>query len=938
MSEVAERAAEEFLAAAYPDERERERAERWLGLMACQGGGGRILWWEIPGLAPGRAVLLVRRVVLGVAVVLVIGWGSYVGIAMSTTGLVGGYAVVLFAATRWVGAVFFAQFRRTPARPRQPARLRLSAPRAIRPRWPRGRKEAGQLLGGALLLGLGILPALVRQWSVRAAELPGATPAGAYRAERMACLATGLAWAPAGLLLGVLPGLGTSVLFEVVAAHVVLVVAWAALLSGSYPLLKLSELVMSADWEDRVRFLPLLEDAADRGVLLRARSGYEIRDQALQARLLASGKAALRDHAELRARRLARPSVRATLVKHLTRRGRVRVCADFTAGAIAAAAVGIGILIAGHGGVVGHPGGGRAGWLVFPVSAFLGALAGGLAGGVMFWLLFLVASGSETTLSYLPRRSRRARLGLAAVAAATTAALVATEGTILAEIVAFVLPAALVTACGTWAGVLAFRRTRAFRRRWQRAAPDVVAAATIGATLLLLVDHRLLTSLPAAGLLFPAAAWGSFLLWRAMSGSERLAIKAAADLAFALVLGGVLVLLLVWLANVLDMPRAEVAALRGVLDRVGALADLPWWAWTCAWLLLAAASLAFIRWPGRLKTAAKRFERWQAVTVTEITERALTGLHVGLLTIVFVGLAAPPAVTSTLGRRLSAAYEVAFQRELVEQGEVAAYTAIATQLAAQPTSPVLSRLVTSLHDISPPEDRQGASSTETDNARRIGEAQALALGLAAAPSLDPTARAAAAAARMTDQPAEPSDLSGRAADVQHEESEEDDTAKRVEVAGDLAAKVVASLIAVPSLSDNEVVQVVREYLAGLIEDSPLKDTFAAWIERLPGAKSPPGAAAEVVPVPERLEQAATAELSAAFSAAGDDDPVNDPFATDPALTKAQAEDPLDGAVSIINQARYAQDQSGSCAGCSVPGNSDEDLPGEAPPEDHVEDP
>ncbi|HEY1668231.1 MAG TPA: hypothetical protein VGG54_21285 [Trebonia sp.] len=931
MSEVAPRAAEEFLAAAYPDERERERAVRWLGLMTCQ-GDGQIFWWQVPGLAPARVVLTVRRVVLGVAVALVFGWGSYVGIALSHTGLIGAYAIVLFFMTRWVGSRFFSRSRRSPAR------LRPSSPRAIRPRWPRGRKEAGQLLGGALVLGLGILPALVRQWTGPAAKLPGVTPAVAYRDERLACLATGLACAPAGMLLGALPALGTGVLPEVVAAHAVLVVAWAALLSGSYPLLKLSELVLSADWEDRVRFLPLLEDAADRGVLLRGSVGYQIRDEAVRARLIASGRGALEDHAALRARRLARGGVRTFFVRHLTKKGRRRAGADCTAGAIGAAAIGIGIFIAGHGGVVGHPGSGRAGWLVFPVSLLIGVVVGALGGGVMSWLLFLVAGTSEMTLSYAPPLSRRARLSLAAVAVGAAAVLIAAEGTVLAEIVAFVLPAALVMACGTWAGVLAIRRTRGLRRRWQRAAPDLVVAATIGATLLLLVDHRLLTSLPAAGLLFPAAAWGALLLWRRMSGSERLPVKAAADLVFALLLGGVVVLLLVWLANLLGMPRAEVAALREVLDRVGALADLPWWAWTGAWLLLAAASLAFIRWPGRLKAAAKRFERWQAVTVTEITERALTGLHVGLLTIVFVGLAAPPAVTSTLGRRLSAAYEVAFQRELAEEGEVAAYTAIATQLAAQPRSPVLGHLVTSIHDISPPPDQLDASATETENAHRIGEAQALALALAAAPSLDPTARAAATAAGLTDQPTEPSDLGGRAADVQQEESKEDDTAKRVEVAGDLAAKVVASLVSIPSLSDNEVFQVVREYLAGLIEDSPLKDTFAAWIERLPGAKPPPDAAAEVVPVPERLEQAATAELSAAFTAAGDDDPVTDPLATDPALTRAQAEDPLAGAVDLINQARYAQDQSGPCAGCSVPGNSDDNLPGEAPPEDHVEEP
>jgi hypothetical protein len=927
VSEVAERAGEEFLAAAYPDERERAHAERWLGLLACLAGRGRIYWWKIPGLAPAQLVLAVRRLVLSVAIAAVVGWGCYVGLVLSTSGLIGAYAIALFLGLRWAGPALVARLRR-PA-----AQLRLDPPRELRPHWPRGQQEAGQLFRGVLLLGLGILPVLVRLWSRRSTETD---PAGAYRDERLACLATGLAWAPVGLLLGVLSGLGSSVLFEVVAAHVLLAVAVGVLLSGPYPLLKLSELVLSADWQDRVRFLSLLEDAADRGVLRRTAGGYEFRDAALLAQLTASGRAALAAQAETHAGRLARKGARSAIVRHLTPRGRKRACADFTAGAIAAAAVGFGILTASHRGP------GPVDWVLYPLSALIGVLAGLPAGAIMLLLVRIVHVGSEMTLTYLPRLSRKRRLGLAAAAAVLVAALVAAAGTVLAEIVAFVLPAALVLACGGWACVFAFHRTRARRWRWLRAAPDVVAAATVGATLLLLMDHRLLTALPAAGFLFPVAGWGSFLLWRTMSGSARLAVRAAADLVFALLLGATVTLLLVWLANLLGMPRAEVATLRAVLDRVGALADLPWWAWTSAWLLLAAASLAFIRWPGRLKAAAKRFERWQAVAVTEITERALTGLHVGLLTTVFVGLAAPPAVTATLGDRLDVAYQVAFQRELVEEGEVAAYTAIATELAAEPKSPVLTRLVIRIHDIGPATDRDEASATETDNARRLGEAQALALAIAATPPLDPAARAAAASAGLTDPVPEPSDLANRAADVRQEETKEDDTAKRIEEAGDLAAKVVASLISIPSLSDNEVVQVVREYLAGLIEDSPLKDTFAAWIERLPGAKPPPDPAAEVVPVPERLEQAAEEELSTAFTGAGGEDPLTDEFATDPALSKAQAEDPLDGAVEIVNQARYAQEQRGPCAGCSVPASGDDNLPGDnnrpgdEPPEDHVE--
>jgi len=40
------------------------------------------------------------------------------------------------------------------------------------------------------------------------------------------------------------------------------------------------------------------------------------------------------------------------------------------------------------------------------------------------------------------------------------------------------------------------------------------------------------------------------------------------------------------------------------------------------------------------------------------------------------------------------------------------------------------------------------------------------------------------------------------------------------------------MISIPHISDNEVFQIVREYLGGLIEASPLKDVFAAWTRRL----------------------------------------------------------------------------------------------------------
>ncbi len=211
------------------------------------------------------------------------------------------YLVAIVLPVRWRGPLFFARLRRPVTR------LRLDPPRAICARAGRADgREIGQLIIGTLLFGLGILPVLVRQWSGRSTAT---TPAAAYRAERIACLVTGLSWAPVGVLLGVLSASGAAVLPAVVAAHAGVAVALGALLSGPYPLLKLSEPVLSADWGDRVRFLPLLEDAADRGVLRRASGGYEFRDEALLAQLRASGQAARPGPGEAAGRRLARKGV-----------------------------------------------------------------------------------------------------------------------------------------------------------------------------------------------------------------------------------------------------------------------------------------------------------------------------------------------------------------------------------------------------------------------------------------------------------------------------------------------------------------------------------------------------------------------------------------------------------------------------------------------------
>ena len=75
-----------------------------------------------------------------------------------------------------------------------------------------------------------------------------------------------------------------------------------------------------------------------------------------------------------------------------------------------------------------------------------------------------------------------------------------------------------------------------------------------------------------------------------MNDSGRLAVRAAADIALSLLLGADLVLFVVWLANLLGLTPAEVAAVRGALERTAGLADLPWWLWTGLYAALAVAA------------------------------------------------------------------------------------------------------------------------------------------------------------------------------------------------------------------------------------------------------------------------------------------------------------------------------------------------------------
>jgi hypothetical protein len=702
----------------------------------------------------------------------------------------------------------------------------------------------------------------------------------------------------------------------VAAAYSAGIAVLAAVRTGTYPLAWFAEVLLAAGWGERAGLAALLEDAAGRMVLREVKGGHEFPGN-LRDYLARQGAAVLAEHRKLIMARLAAPWVRRAVIPALTRAAIKRVMWDAAVGAGVATAI-LGTAILRFYGNLGH-----WGWiLALPAAAMAGVI-----GVITFFGLRLAARLARLAVAYLPGWPRDVRVFIVADAVVTAALLVAFERSALAAILAFCLPLALVAGCGGWACALALRRTRDSTRRWLRLAPDLIAVATDAALLLVLVRHALLTAGPAAGLLFPVAAWGIIRLWRAMAGSSRLAVKAAANLVGSLLLGGELVLLLVWLANVLRFSAPVVAALRWWLEQVGSRADLPWWAWTGLYAVLAALGVAIVRWPDRMRGVASRIKRLRVIPAADVSQQVLTCVHIGLLVIVLVGLAAPPAVGAVLRRQLPAAYLVALQRELEDAAARYAYQEIAAGYTAAPAKSTLTALVTKISDVAGPGDpRQGATRTEAELARRVGEAQAGALALPPLPSLAEAEQQAAGAAGFT----EPS--GGAAAKVSttkavdttsklDEADEESD--KQVEEAADLAAKLVASTISIPSASDNEVFQVVREYLSGLIEGSRLTDAVAAWLHRLPGAVPPPAPDAEVNPDPARLKAAATTTLSEVTTEQGMDDPVTDPNDdNDFAYQSTQGEDQLDAAVDIVNDARYAQDPTGPCDSCIAPGIPD----------------
>lgn len=462
------------------------------------------------------------------------------------------------------------------------------------------------------------------------------------------------------------------------------------------------------------------------------------------------------------------------------------------------------------------------------------------------------------------------------------------------------------------------RNVRASRYRWARYATDMLVAALTALDLLVLFDRDLLATQPAVGLFFPVGAWLSIRVWRVMAASRRPEVRAGADIALSLLLGADLVLFLVWGANLLDLPEAEIAVLRGTLERVGSIADLPWPLWVGLYVLLAGTSLAFALRPEGLTAIARWFQRLRVVPSIDASRRMLTGVHISLLVTVLIAVAAPASLEAALRGPLKAKYTVALQRELESHGEQAAYEEIRRQFTAGTSTSLsvqpLAAIVSKIHKISsPPPGTTDATSTERDLARRLGQLQATTIQLTATHSALSAQQAVADLAQFDPPIRDEDDLNDRLDQLDTQQEHADTAARRVNQAAELAATAVANMLQIPSLGENEIIQVIREYLSGLAENSPLKDVFAAWAERLIGDTTLPRADTMVVPDPEQLESAALAALAQEQARVQ-----LDPSTPDLVQIRTQTESPTDAAVDLANEARYLDEDTGPCDGCAQP--------------------
>ncbi|QMV23670.1 hypothetical protein GQS52_19970 [Streptomyces sp. SCUT-3] len=546
--------------------------------------------------------------------------------------------------------------------------------------------------------------------------------------------------------------------------------------------------------------------------------------------------------------------------------------------------------------------------------AALGAVLGGFSGAV-FGLALAAAStaAGETLVKTLARWTRHRRYAAAGALALGVVDLVVALGFfLLREFPSRLVPLVTLLFFGGWALLLAVKRCSESERWVVRHLPDLPGMALVALAAQQLVRGDVLTTAPAAGLFFPLAIGLSWRGWRKMKDSTRPTVKAVADIVLSVELGLVLALLVVWLANALSFSPAQVAATRRVMERIQGLTEVHWLYWLVAYTLLAVGSYAVVRRPDRVTRIRQRLRparfgeaRLPLGAFVNFGRRSLTGINVGLMVALLFAVVLAPVSEGTWKKPLAHRYAFEVQRRQYAEGAADAYEAIRQYVTTHPRAAARLRAVVVAVNRAAPSPAGGpVNRTALETARQVGRFQAATLGL---DDPDPP------------QPAEVSeaeDVTGQLEQLDEGQQRAEEREAQADRFAELASLAITRTFDIPDLGDNGAVQILKEYLGGLVEDGPVKKVFLRWAERT-GQAPPDGGRLVRIDVRNlasvaygRTQEAverADAGMLAFYARFGIGIPVEEP-------SMAQV-------VDLANQHRYLQQGTGPCTGCVTSGNS-----------------
>ncbi|MFJ9127123.1 hypothetical protein ACIRJS_23830 [Streptomyces sp. NPDC102340] len=488
------------------------------------------------------------------------------------------------------------------------------------------------------------------------------------------------------------------------------------------------------------------------------------------------------------------------------------------------------------------------------------------------------------------------------------------------------VPLLVLVFFGGWALVLAIKQCDRSERTVVRRLPDLPGVALVFLAAQQLVAGDILAVLPAAGLFFPIAIWLCRRGWCRLKDSPRPTVQAAADVVVSLQLGLVLAVFVVWLGNVLSFSPTQVAAVRGVLSSVQGLTEVPWLYWLVAYTVLACGSYAVLRWPERvarlrerLRPARFRESRLPLGAAVNFGRRVLSGLSLGLMVVLLFAVVLAPVSEGTWKRPVAKRYALETQRRQDAAGATAAYREIHQQVTAHPrTAARLRSVVLAVYRAAPSPPGEPVSRETRQLARQVGRYQAASLDVD-----DPAAP----------QPAVPPETDGLDEELaQLDESQRlaVDREQRTDRFAELASLAATRTFDIPDLGDNGVVQILKEYLGGLVEDGPVKRIFYRWGERTDRSTPPPPPDDErpAPPPPPDGERLVRIDLRRLTSAAYDRARAAVERADAQLLVFYQrfgvgfpTEEPtMTRVVDLANQHRYLRDSTGDCSGCVHPGD------------------